>query len=832
MTRREFRIITGPSTGAPENPATSRRTPSRRQFKTLHCGTYREHGPRIQAVTIKCIDKADGTTVWEYGPGSLWRHHYGVDAISGVVPNLSATLNKYAIAAGAYPTYAACGNRNTATLTANVCENLSVVKLNSLDGTTIESATLTGLFAGIVSGTSVELSSGLTMSNAAALSGGDYVIVGERIPYIEFVSFASNTATKSYILHAHGLRDGNVYLKTRTSTETITIPYNSTAAAVETLFEATSDCTAATVTGGPWPLKPITVEATWSVSSGDISGIATTGTYTASGIGTDYTYGDVYNSGDNSYTSTLVVNTLTVGSTWEYQFDGTGPYSPSPVFTYTSTTTNADAFITALTAAFVAWQAANSSDPSVAEVVLISNPSSNQLAVEYSNDARFLTLVVDGAGATSTRRAGMCAAAYDTGTGEMTSAVGYEFGYSEDRIPLKMFAETAALPGTTGLNILGISAIGSGPSNSVIVTPAMRNNGDATKANVVEKWDIASGAWAFDWQVYCNATMSMPQIIQCESGYVICPIDAKRFGDPFTGDDRTAAKLAVADGARTEIMTTYGSISPPDNGVATAMLNGNAAKYVSWGYDLVFQDFYISNNTFPINGSGVDTWYDGIEFRIGGVVVGADSASIYTTYGGNPVSGNWHYDFRGTSTSHDLYGVFFPSPLTRSAEPQQFRFKLDAMPGTNYTAWLDWYATEGEIETALNNLLGSGNCNVWPFSGPVSSNDPISLMECNLEVSFLTDAGYSPGSGFIPKEYFTYRNDGHVTGGVVIETQTVTAATVRGIAAFSSTTAAPVWSRAFGTALVGSTSVPYPLYAWLQGSYVYAYGQLLENELP
>ena len=831
MTRREFGIIAGPSTGSPENPATSRRTPSRRQFKTIHCGTYREHGPRIQAVTIKCIDKADGTTVWEYGPGSLWRHHYGVDAISGVVPNLSATLDKYAIAAGAYPTYAACGNRNTATLVANVCENLSVVKLNSLDGTTIESATLTGLFAGIVSGTSVELSGGITLSNAAALSGGDYVIVGERIPFIEFVSFASNTATKTYILHAHGLRDGNVYLKTRTSNETITIPYNSTAAAVDTLFEATSDCTAATVTGGPWPLKPITVEATWSVSSGDISGIATTATYTASGVGTDYTYGDVYNGGDNSYTSTLTVNTLTVGSTWEYQFDGTGPYSPSPVFTYTSATTNTATFITALTAAFVAWQAANSSDPSVAEVVLISNPSSNQLAVEYSNDARFLTLTVDGAGATDTRRAGMCAAAYDTGTGEMTSAVGYEFGYSEDRIPLKMFSETAALPGTTGLNILGISAIGSGPSNSVVVTPAMRNSGDATKANVVEKWDIASGAWAFDWQVYCNATMSMPQIIHCESDYVICPIDAKIFDSV---NERTAAKLAVADGARTEIVTTYGSITPPDNGVVTAMLDGDATNYVSWGYDIDYQDFYLSNNRFSINAHGADTWYDGTEFRLGAVPFAADSTAIYTTFGGSPVSANFNYDFIGTSTESPVYGKFFASPLTRSAEPQQFRFVLDAMPGTNYTAWLDWYATEAEIETALNNLLGSGNCSILDFGGETApvSNNPKALIECNPRIEFVTDAGFSPGSGFIPWGWFRYRNDGQIIGGVEIEVQTVTAATVRGLAAFNSTTAAPIWSRAFGTALVGSASVPYPLYSWLRGDYVYAYGQLLENELP
>ena len=785
----------------------------------------------LRAVTIKCIDKADGTTIWEYGPGSLWRHHYGADAISGVVPNLSATLNKYAIAAGAYPTYAACGNRNTATLEANVCEPLEVVKLDSLDGTTIESATLTGMFCDTITGTSVGLASGLTMTNAAALSGGDYVIVGERIPFIEFLSFTSNGATKTYILHAHGHQDGNVYVKTRTSNETITIPYDSTAAAVETLFEATTDCVSATATGGPWPLVPIEIEVEWSGAGGDVSGISATATYAAAGVGTNFTYADVYNSGDNSYTSTLTVNNVAVGSEWEFQFDGMGPYDPSPVFTYTSTTTDPDTFITELTAAFVAWQAANTADPSVAEIVLITNPTSDQLAVEYSNDARFLILsMTNGAGPTDTRRAGSCAAVYDTGTGAMTSAVGFNFGYSAERPTLKMFTETAPIPTVTGLNVLGILCIGSGPSNSVIVTPAMRNNGDATKANVVEKWDIASGAWAFDWQVYCNATMSMPQIIQCESDYVICPIDAKIFDSV---NERTAAKLAVADGARTEIITTYGSITAPDNGVVTAMLDGDATNYVSWGYDIEYQDFYLSNNRFAINAHGADTWYDGTEFRLGGVVFGANATAIFTTYGGTPVSGNWHYDFVGTSTASPVYAKFFASPLTRSAEPEQFRFKLAAMPGTNYTAWLDWYATEAEIETALNNLLGSGNCSILDFGGETSpvANDPKALIECNPRIEFVTDAGYSPGSGFIPRGYFTYRNDGQITGGVVIETQTVTAATVRGLAAFDATDATPIWSRAFGTALVGSASVPYPLYAWLQGDYVYAYGQLLENEL-
>jgi hypothetical protein len=784
----------------------------------------------LKAVTIKCIDKTDGTTVWEYGPGSLWRHHYGVDAISGVVPNLSSTLDKYAIAAGDYPTYAACGNRNTATLAANVCEPLAVFKLDSLDGTTIESATLTGLFCDTITGTSVGLVNGLTMKNAAALSGGDYVIVGERIPFIEFLSFTSNGATKSYILHAHTLIGGNVYLKTRTSNETITIPYDSTAAAVETLFEATSDCTAATVTGGPWPLLPITVEATWSASSGDISGIAMTSTQSAVGGTTTWSSTTGNWATDIDYL-TLNVSAIAEGATFTFSLiDG-------PDFTYVSTTDIPSVFLAALEAAIesfsldqadTGWMSIASGIPDSVFVI------GNELTILYSTALGFDPVTVDltagGDPTTDTRNTKSAAIVYDTSTGGITSSVGYRFGYSAVRTPAKMFEESAALPTVTGLNVLGISSIGSGPDNSVIVTPAMRNSGDATKANVVEAWTIASGEWTFEWQAYCNATMSMPQVIQCEAGFVICPIDAKNFDSVR---ERTAIKIAVADGARTELMTTFGSITPPDNGVLTAMLDGDASNYVSWAYDIVYQDFYLSNNRFDINPHGADTWFDGTEFRLGAAAFAADSGAIYTTFGGTAVSGNWHYDFIGTSTESPVYGKFFASPLTRSAEPQQFRFKLDRMPGTNYTAWLDWYATEAEIETALNNLLGSGNCSILDFGGETApvANDPKALIECNPRIEFVTDAGFSPGSGFIPFGWFTYRNDGQITGGVEIEVQTVTAATVRGLAAFNSTTAAPIWSRAFGTALVGGLSVPYPLYSWLQGDYVYAYGQLLENEL-
>lgn len=796
----------------------------------IACGCCLNH---VEIVTIKGIDKTDGTTIWEYGPGSFWRHHYGVDAISGVVPNLAATLNKYAIAAKAYPTFAACGNRNTATLEPNAAEALTVTKLNSLDGTVIESATLTGFFCDVIGTSFVGLMTGLSITNAAALSGGDYVIVGERLPFIEFVDYNSNTANKEYILHAHGQQSGNVYLKTRTSNETITIPQNSTASEVETLFEATSDCVAATATGGPWPLLPISIDVEWGVSGGDIASIAATDAYSATGLGLDWEWGIVYIA-EGIEALDVTINTLVAGVTFSFEF------LIGNTFSYSSTGTDVSSFLTAMASAMATFATGEGADGAW-ESVASGLPDSisitgNTIRIIYSSAIGIDPLSVTaegGEGSTDSRRAGSCAAAYDTGTGAMTSAVGYNFGYSSDRPTLTMFEETGDNPAVTGLNVLGILAIGSGPSNTVVVTPQLRGIGDAIKANVVEKWDIAGGLWEFSWQTYCNAEMAMPPIIPCESGYVICPINAKRFDSVR---DRTAARIAVADTTTVELNTIYGSLTTGNNNVSTAMQDDTAASYFSWGYAFTYQDTGLVNNRFPHDPFGSDTWINGTELRIGGWAFGYDGSSIFgTSYGA--INGGWRYDGFGESTSDTLYIQYFAVPGHRSTEPQQFRFKVTKMSGVNYTAWLDWYATESEIETALNNLLGTGNCAVVALGGAFGAplnvdNSPASIIEHNPTIGFDVDTNFTPGSGRIPYSYFTFRNDGVFTGtnDIVIETQTTTAAAdPSGISAYSATDATVTWSRAWGTK--GATTISQPLYAWLQGDFVYAYGNVVDSEL-
>lgn len=229
-------------------------------------------------ITIKALDKTDGVTTWEYGPGLLWRHHYGADAITGVEPTPSATLDKYAICANVGGLVLEIGNRNSGTLQANCVEALYLTKLNSLDGTVTSKTLVDGLLCQSITALSV-FPLNFTLSDAVALSGGDYAILQRRWPTIELDDFTSNTANKTYILHAHGQQAGTIILKTRTSDETITLNWDDSAADVEAAFEATSDCTAATATGGPWPHAKIEIDVTWSAASGDVKSIQRDTTY-------------------------------------------------------------------------------------------------------------------------------------------------------------------------------------------------------------------------------------------------------------------------------------------------------------------------------------------------------------------------------------------------------------------------------------------------------------------------------------------------------------------------------------------------------------------------
>jgi hypothetical protein len=554
----------------------------------------------------------------------------------------------------------------------------------------------------------------------------------------------------------------------------------------------------------------------WSVSSGDIASISATDTYTASGVTPTNTYTETFSIFPFTTAQVILsVSAVSIGSDWSFEFDGGGA-----VFTYTSATDNPATFITALEAAMEGFKAAQGTDGFWDSTVI--TETAGNLHVTYAYAIRHLRVTVDDNAdpVEDSRRAGSCAAAYDTGTGEMTSAVGYEFGYSADRPTLRMFEDADDNPAVSGLNVLGIRSIGAGPSNAVVITPQSRGFGDGVKASVVEKWSISGGAWSFGWQTFCNATLSTGDIIDVADGLACIPIRPARFDGVR---DRTAATVAFSDTTVVEVMTTYGSLST--GSVATTFIDGSSTSFLSWGYDITYTG-YNPNNTFRINADGSDTWVDESFLKIGATAFGSDGSSVFGL--SHPATRTFRYDPWPEMTAAHIIG-YHPTSNQRSDEPQQFRFRFTRMPGVNYTAWLDWNATTAEITTALEALLGAGNVSVdyLPSYHATLENSPDVVIEkAHMWVQYLTDFGFFPGSGRIPASWLSTR-----AGEDIIEVQTVTKFTdPTGIAAYSVADASLLWSRAWGTK--DSQTISQPLYAWLRGDYVYAYGNLVDNELP
>lgn len=237
-------------------------------------------------VTIKGINTTTGVTTWEYGPGTMWRDHYGLDRITGIQCNTAATLNRHVVESQGHAGLTHnMTDRSVTTLVANVMEPLTFTVLNSLTGAVVTSAvTVEGLFCTAVYANGFLPLIPAVARAAAGLSNDWYLLVGDELPpQLELVGFASNTANKSYIFHAHGLQAGNVTLVTRTTSETVTLAYNVTAASMKTTLEATADVVTAVCTGGPWPLLKINVDITWSVAGGDFKSLTHDKTYSVGG---------------------------------------------------------------------------------------------------------------------------------------------------------------------------------------------------------------------------------------------------------------------------------------------------------------------------------------------------------------------------------------------------------------------------------------------------------------------------------------------------------------------------------------------------------------------
>jgi hypothetical protein len=743
------------------------------------------------------MSKEDGTTIWEYGPGSWWSHHYGADAISGIVPDVDDTLDRYVASANQPP-----GDRNAGTLTANAVECLTLTKLDSLDGTVIESATLDGFFCNAVSATEFVLSPHLSLYGVAALSGGDYVIVGERYPAIEFVDFNTNTTEKEYILHAHTQQGGNVTLTTRTSSETIVIPYNATAATVEALFEATSDCVSATATGGPWPHRKIEIEVEWSASGGDIKLISSDATYfpTIAGTGTSTWQYDPF-----TEAWILIINGCTVGTPIPPNYT---PDPPDPI----------------------------------------------------GDDGTCGTI-----SSTAVRTRG-AAASYDTGTGLISNSVGEIFGYPSGASTFLLTQSSPSPPSFTSGAATSRPFRIVPADDDVIICGTNDNTclqSWQVGATWERKWTknvnrspyTVYGAYGSLWSInihypvdnkvlvtfrrgeYDNAFPRQNRcgaIVDCDTGTVDEELDSVRFvaGQPvfLIQNDSGADDLMAADIYRNPNPFTHPlGISHTVDDDATEFLIGAGSAVgstYSWDGSQIYGFAVQPDVDTDVAANGPDpspAWI------LGGSQTSSSGYSIASSVGR-----------RFVANFQSRFGL----RLTQDSE-FRFRFIGASAPLVIYTDWLAWDATAAEIKTALIDLFGentegvSSNVVVNLFGDPPAIDNTTGLIDRGLRIDFLGQAAPTNPFGFIAPSYLYQRtirvpidSVSYLTAtGCKIEIRNSDHVATGSMMAWSAADASPVWGRSWGTALGGSATIATPAHAWSRGDLVYGYGPQVENDL-
>lgn len=736
----------------------------------------------IRSVTLKGMAASSGVTQWEYGPGSLWALHYGADEITGIKYDSTATATR-AIRRLYQQDSFFDFPRSAGVMEPSAAESLTIVKLNSTTGAEIESATWAGIFTvepHLNNDRWYSLNGSFSDSNfgtfPTGLSGGDYLIPCTIHPSIEWVDYSTNTANKEYILHMHTMQGGNVVLKTKTSNETITIPWNATAAIVKALFEATSDCVSATATGGPWPLTKINLHVTWSQATGDIGAGRYTRTYTAGGSGS----------------CTFQWNAAT--SSWVLVSDSCNP-GPAEEPTTSGT---------------------------------------------YDGELRAGTCPVSfPPPASGTRNTQSVAVVWDTGTGLVSSAIGYRFGMGNSSAPSKLISETAGtVPSFSGLPQNGVwPRFIAGASNSVLVFPNS-DGGGSDRGQTVEAWTVAA-TWSRIWQRYANGDLYAGEYAWASAGMAQSgkvSINVRRRLYNTTEKAGTIADIAAG---------TFTAFDEPEISTTTSY-NSNAAESVLRDSSGTDQMFFGYDRSFDAGGrAGVVNFnLGGSQFKtpskkllIGQIlnVFGWDSDRIYTAgYYGSflsyarvpPVTGGVPY---AGSISRTYRWRFYTHPLSRAVGVEWRLAFVKSLYEKQVTGWLAWNCSAADLKTAIlavwpENTEGVvSNVRVNPFGATnVTDNVPaISLVEANLDLHFQGNVGATNPFGFIDTYYLS---------NVQIELKPGTGAALQqDMIAYSATDASVSWSRWFGSKSSANTSARG---GWNRGSWVIAYGDISDNELP
>ena len=737
----------------------------------------------VKPVTIKGFTASTGVTQWEYGPGSLWALHYGADEVTGIVFDADLTPNRFLQQATAGYFIGVEARPISGAYAANAAESLTLTKLNSTDGTVIESALMAGVFTDSNSradswhffGGSRQTEDFLTPF-PVGLSGGDYLLPGSIDPIVEWIDYTTNTANKEYKLHAHTLHGGNVYFRTKTSSEVITVPHNATAGIIKAAFEATADCVSATATGGPWPLAAINLDITWSQATGDIGALKFDSTYTAGGAGT----------------CTFQWNAGT--STWVLVSD--------------------------------------SCDPGPAEEPTTSGT--------YDGELRAGTCPVSfPPKPTATRRTRSVAITWDTGTGLISSTIGYRFGMGNNSAPSKLISETAGtVPSYSGLpqSRVWADSFVAGAGNSVMV---VGEGPDPARARTVEAWTVAP-TWSRIWQRYANGDLWSYRYAFAErfstSGKVSISVPRRLYNTTEkcgTIADIVGGTFTAFDEPEISTSTLYAN-----NAAVSNLMDGSSTNLVFTWYDRSF-DAGGRGGVINYNLGGSQFKTPSKRLLIGsGFVFGYDADRIYTHA---PLNGfGWKTQAPPTngtafagSMSRTYRWQFYSLPWARAADGEwrfTFKYRNGSVSGfpNKATAWLDWQCTAADIKTAIlavfpENTEGVvSNVRVNPFGASnVTDNVPaINLLEANLDLHLNGVGSLNNPFGFIPAEY--------LGSGVAIETRNGTVFASGNMVAYSATDASVSWSRNFGTK---STTTTGAIGGWKRGTWLIAYGDLSDNEL-
>lgn len=740
----------------------------------------------VRIVTLKGITASTGVTQWEYGPGSLWALHYGADEVTGIVFDADVTPNRFVLSAPQQTPWADTPARIAGAFEANAAENLTLVKVNSTDGTVIESALMAGVFSSAESRADFWQfynragGSGIIVQPfPIGLSAGDYLLPGNIDPIVEWIDYTTNTANKGYTLHAHTIQGGNVYLRTKTSSETITLPWNATAGIVKAAFEATADCVSATVTGGPWPLSAIDLEITWSQASGDIGAMRLDQTYTAGGSG-----------------SCL------------FQWD-------------------------AGTSSWVL--VSDSCNPGPAEEPISSGT--------YDGELRAGTCPVSlPPPASATRNTRAVAITWDTGTGLISSTIGYRFGLGNSSAPAKLISETAGtVPSYSGLPVDRVwsDSFVAGASNSVMAI----GEGPSDRARVVEAWTVAP-TWTRIWQRYANGDLYTSRNAWADrfstSGKVAISVPRRLYNTT----EKCGTIADIASGTFTAFDESEVSTSTLFyNYIASAsLLDGSSTDRLVYLYDRTFTADTGRGNQINYNLGGSQFKTPSKRLLIGDafILFGSDSSRIYTSTLGVGAGGAvkiqaFQPPLNGVaysgSTSRTYRWRFYTTPVSRAADGEwRFKFSGSSTLPNKFTAWLDWQCTATDIVNAVlavfpENTEGVvSNVRVNPFGASnVTDNSPaISLLEANLDIHFQGYTSFPDVFGFIPPGYIS-------PGRVTIETRNMTALASGNMLTYSATDASVSWARNFGSKGAATTGAAG---GWKRGDWLIAYGDLSDNELP